>query len=360
MERTRDVIVIGAGQAGLATGYWLSRAGLDFMILDRGDRVGDAWRRHWDSLRLFSPTRSNHLPGMQLPGEPWAFPTKDEVADYLEAYAARFDLPVLAGARVRRMRRVDDQFELETDDHCFAAKRVVVATGSHAAAVVPEWASRLDPSILQLTAKRYRNAREIPLGDVLVVGAGNSGVQIAMEIAATRTTWLAGRDTGCLPRRILHHDVSFWMDLLGVMRIDVESALGRSIVARIGHKGFPVVGISRAEIAARGVRRVPCADGVEHGKPRLSDGRILDVRSVVWCCGLSPDLSFIEGLSTDEHDSPRHARGCSEEIDGLYFMGLRFQSRLGSDLLGGVGRDAEEITGAILTSLGAGGSRRAA
>jgi putative flavoprotein involved in K+ transport len=231
-----------------------------------------------------------------------------------------------------------------------------VATGSHASAVVPRWASELDPSIVQMTAKQYHNPGELPPGDALVVGAGNSGVQIGMEVARTRTTWLAGRDTGRLPRRILHHDVSFWTEALGIMRIDVESSLGRSIVARIGHAGFPVVGISRAGIAASGIRRAPRVEGVEKGKPRLADGRTLDVRSVVWCCGLRPDFSFVDGLSPDEHGFPIHHRGRSEEVDGLFFVGLRFQRRLGSDLLGGVGVDAEEI----VRDLAAEASRRAA
>ncbi len=347
-DEQHDVVVIGAGQAGLAIGYYLARAGADFVILDAGARVGGAWRGYWDSLRLFTPRRYNHLPGMPFHGDPEAFPHKDEVADYLEAYAAQLALPVRLGVRVTRVRRARDRFEIETPDHVLRARTVVVATGSHASAIVPGFAGELDPAIVQMTANQYRNPTQLPPGDVLVVGAGNSGVQIAMELAATRPTWLAGPSTGRIPLRILGHDVLWWIDALGIMRLDVGSAIGRRIVTRMRANGDPVIGVTARDLRTAGVRRRARVVGVDGGLPKLGDGSIVPVQTVVWCCGLRPDFSFIEGLATDESGVPRHTRGRAEALDGLYFMGLRAQNRVGSATIAGAGLDAMEISAEIV------------
>jgi putative flavoprotein involved in K+ transport len=352
-DMQHDVVIIGAGQAGLAVGYYLAEAGLDFAILDAGRRVGDSWRKWWDSLRLFTPGRYNALPGAPPPGDPTACPGKDELADYLEAYAARWQLPVQLRTPVRRLRRTPAGFELDTPQGLRRARIVVVATGSHATEVVPSFASELEPSIHQATAATYRNPAQLPTGDTLVVGAGNSGVQIAMELAATRPTALAGRDTGRIPRRILGIDVFRWMDHLGLVEWDAQSWAGRRIVAQVVDKGDPVVGLTRRRIEASGVTRVPPVVGVVDGRPQLRDGRLLDVRAVVWCCGIRPDFGWIEGVTVDARGNPKMHRGRSEELEDLYFAGLRFQMRLGSGLVGGVGRDARELAESIAARLAA-------
>jgi putative flavoprotein involved in K+ transport len=356
----KDVIVIGAGQAGLATGYWLRRQGLDFAIVDGGERVGDAWRTRWDSLRLFTPGRFNDLPGMPCPSGAEDCPTKDELADYFEAYAARFELPVQLRTRVGRLARAGRGFELDTSQGRATARVVVVATGSHATPVVPSFAVDLDPAVVQANACTYRNSGQLPPGPTLVVGAGNSGVQIAMELAATRPTILAGPSTGRIPRRVLGVDVFRWIEHVGLMRWRADSPLGRHIVGRIAGRGDPVIGTTRREIDAAGVERRGRVVGVQGGRPVLADGTVVDVRSVVWCCGIRPDFGWIDGLRVDARGNPEHVGGRAVGFDDLYFAGLRFQRLLGSGLVGGVGRDAEVLAETIAARLNPGAGRHAA
>ena len=181
MTERHDTVVIGGGQAGLATGYYLQQHDQDFVILDAGDRVGDAWRARWDSLRVFTPARYSSLPGMDYPGSPYAFPTKDEVADYLETYAQRFDLPVELGVRVDGLERSGDGFLVSADDRRFETDSVVVAMASYQVPKVPEFASELSDDIVQLHTSDYRNPDQLQDGGVLVVGAGNSGAEIAYD-----------------------------------------------------------------------------------------------------------------------------------------------------------------------------------
>ena len=193
--------VIGGSQAGLAVGYHLMQRGLPFVILDDNDRIGDAWRKRWDSLRLFTPGRYDGLPGMPFPGSPSSYPTKDETADYLEAYAREFELPVRTGVKVDRLSKVGDRFEVICSEDTLFAENVVVATGAYHNPRVPPFARELDESIVQLHSKEYRNPSQIQEGGVLVVGAGNSGAEIAIELAPHHQTWLSGRDTGQEPTR---------------------------------------------------------------------------------------------------------------------------------------------------------------
>jgi putative flavoprotein involved in K+ transport len=214
--------VIGGGQAGLAVGYHLAHQERDFVILDAARRVGDAWRRRWDALRLFTPARYSGLPGMSLPAPDGYFPTKDEMADYLEAYAARFALPVRLGVRVAALTREDGRYRLSVGDERLAADQVVVATGPFQQPHIPAFASELDPRIVQLHASAYRNANQLQEGGVLVVGAGNSGAEIALELAATRRTYLSGRDTGHVPLRLGR---AFWWFLSHVLTVDTPCSM---------------------------------------------------------------------------------------------------------------------------------------
>ena len=198
-----QTVVIGAGQAGLSTGYYLARRGLPFVILEANPRVGDSWRRRWDSLRLFTPARFDGIAGMPFPAPPHSFPTKNEMADYLESYAARFALPVRTGVDVRRLSREGDRYRIETDGPVFEAEHVVVAMATFQRPKVPPFAGELDPGIVQLHSSEYRHPGQWRPGSVLVVGAGNSGSELAMEAARDgRQVWLAGRDTGHVPFRI--------------------------------------------------------------------------------------------------------------------------------------------------------------
>ena len=336
----RDVVVVGAGQAGLAAGYHLARRDADVVLLDGADRVGDSWRRRWDSLRLFTPAAYSGLPGMPFPAAPAHLPDKDEAADYLERYAERFELPVRTGVRVRSLRRDGEWFALDAGDRTYEARRVIVATGPFQRPRVPDLAARVDPAVAQLHSSQYTNPWALPEGPVLVVGAGNSGAQIAMELARFRKVWLAGRETGRLPRRVLGRDIYDWI-WPTLARASVDTRLGRRFRQR-ALRGDPLVGITPRQIAEAGVERVGRVDGVADGKP-VAGGRVLAPSVIVWCTGFGPDYSWL-GLPVLGADGwPVHRRGVVPGAPGLFVLGLRFQHTQTSALMGGVGADAAFI-----------------
>ena len=360
MERRADTtrfetIIIGGGQAGLATGYHLARLGRPFVILDANERVGDAWRHRWDSLRLFTPARYDALPGMPFPARPLSYPTKDQAADYLEAYAAELDLPVRTGVRVDRLRRHGERFIATAGDLRFEADNVVVASGGYHVPRVPDFATALDPAIVQMHSSRYRRPSQLQEGDVLVVGAGNSGAEIALELSRGHRTWLSGRDpgqeptrAGSLPDRLLAPVMWFMASRV----VDVRTPIGRKVRDRFTDppRGIPLGRVRRQDIRAAGIERVPRTVGVRDGRPVLEDGRVMDVANVLWCTGFVPDWSWIDLPIFDRNGWPTHTRGVVESHPGLYFMGLVFLSTLSSGLLGGVGRDAERIAGHLMST----------
>ncbi len=341
-EQRFDTVVIGGGQSGLAVGYYLARQGRDFVILDANDRIGASWRKRWDSLRLFTPARYSSLPGMPFPAPAGAFLTKDEVADYLEAYVARFHLPVRLDAVVDTLSRKADRYLLTTGGHRLEAEHVVVATGAFQHPKVPAFAGLLDPAIAQFHSNEYRHPTQLQQGDALIVGAGNSGVEIALEVAQTRRTWLAGRDTGHLPKiyPLVILELYWWLIHRAV---NTDNKIGRRFKKLTGKKGAPLVGISQKNFERAGVERIPRMVGVQDGKPVLQDGRVLSVANVIWCTGFVPDFRWIDLPVFGSDGYPVHARGVVEGEPGLYFLGLPFQYTLTSSLIGGVGRDAHYI-----------------
>jgi putative flavoprotein involved in K+ transport len=351
--RTRfDVIVVGAGQAGLSVGYHLARTGLRFLLLDAHRRVGDAWRERWDSLRLFTPAQFDGLDGMPFPAPPGYFPTKDEMADYLEAYAARFELPMLGGVRVDRLVATERGFRLEAGDRVFEAGQVVIAMSSFQRGVAPAWADELDPSILKLHSSGYRSPAQLRPGRVLLVGAGNSASEIALELARSHPLVMAGRDTGEVPFRISGFWARFVLAPL-IFRVlfhrilTIRTPMGRRARARMLRRGDPRIRVRAAELAAAGVERTSRVAGVRGGRPLLEDGSVLEVANVVFCSGFRPDFSWLELPIFDEHGEPRHAGGIVEDAPGLYFVGLRFLYSYSSAMIHGVGRDAARIAAAV-------------
>lgn len=343
-----DTIVIGGGQAGLTMGYYLAAHDCDFMILDASERIGDTWRNRWESLRLFTPTKNSHLPGMPFSISDDHYPTKDEMADYLEAYAARFDLPIQLDTRVDVLTRIDDQYALATDSQRFAADHVVVATGPFHYPNVPVFADQLDPSIVHLHSSEYRNPEQLPDGDVLVVGAGNSGTEIAVELAATdRRTYLSGRDTGHIPLGFFNNRLFSW---LSYTVLTVDTWIGQKLKERTQGQGDPVIRLSSSDIRQAGVERVPRTDGVTDGKPRLDNGQVRDVTAVVWATGFRPDFSWIDlpALTLGDDGYPIHYRGVTNEVPGLYFLGLPYQYTPVSATIGGADPDARYITERLL------------
>jgi putative flavoprotein involved in K+ transport len=339
-----DVVVIGGGQAGLAAGYHLARTGRSFVVLDAHDRLGDSWRLRWDSLRLFTPARFSRLPGLALPVDPNAYATKDELAAYLEAYAARWSLPVRLATRVDALTVSSDGFALETKAGTVGARAVIVATGAFHRPRVPPFARRVAQSVVQLHSSAYRNGRSMPPGDVLVVGAGNSGVQIARDLVRSgRRVVLAGRAPGHLPQRALGRDIYAWAYALGAMRVSAGSWLGRR--ARRRSRGDPLVGTTLADVARDGVTLAPRAVDASEADIMLEDGKRIAPRAVIWATGFHEDFSFLRlsgGVAFDASGSPVHRRGISP-VRGLYFLGLRWLHRADSSLLNGVGRDAEHV-----------------
>lgn len=344
-------IVIGGGQAGLAVGYHLARRGIAFAILDAHERVGDAWRRRWSSLRLFTPARYDGLPGMPFPGDPEAFPSKDAMADYLEAYAARFALPVRTGVLVNRVSRDGDRLLVRAGPLEFEVDNVVIAMSAWQHPRFPAFASDLHAGILQLHAAEYRDPSQLRKGPVLVVGAGNSGCEIALDAVREHPTFLSGRDTGHIPFRLdgLAARLILRRLVLGVLFhhvLTVRTPLGRRIQNRFRAKGMPLVRLRPGDLVEAGVTRVPRVEGVQHGWPRLDDGRLLDVANVVWCTGFHPGLSWID-LPAFQRGEPAHERGVVRDEPGVYIVGLGFVYAVSSAMVRGVGRDAEYVAGHI-------------
>ena len=353
MSEHFETVVIGGGQAGLAVGYHLHLRGLPFLILDENARIGDVWRKRWDSLRLFTPASYSGLPGMPFPGPRSAYPTKDETADYLEAYVERFGLPVRTGVSVGRVSDSDGGFRVEFGDDHLHADNVVVATGAYQHQRIPSFSSQLDDDIVQLASSEYRNRDQLREGGVLVVGAGNSGAEIAMDLAAHHRVWLSGPDTGqeptragTIPDRLL--TPLLW---LAATRLTVGTRPGRKLRDRFMDppRGIPLGRVRRKDIAAAGIERVPRTVGVNDGHPVLEDGRVLEVSNVIWCTGFSWDYDWIDLSIATHNGAPVHNRGIVESAPGLYFIGLRFLYSLSSALLGGVGRDAEYIVEHIVS-----------
>jgi putative flavoprotein involved in K+ transport len=353
-DRQFGTVVIGGGQAGLAVGYHLMQRGLPFVVLDENDRIGDAWRRRWDSLRLFTPGRYDGLPGMLFPGLPSSYPSKDEAADYLETYAREFDLPLRTGVRVDRLSKVGERFEVICREHTLFAENVVVATGAYNNPRVPPFARELDESIVQLHSNEYRNPSQIREGGVLVVGAGNSGAEIAIELAPHHQTWLSGRDTGQEPTRAGSLPDQLFTPVMWLMatRLTVKTRFGRKLRDHFldPPRGIPLGRVRRKDFAPAGIERVPRMTGVTNGCPVLEDGTVLEVSNVIWCTGFTPDYDWIN-LSLPIHGGvPIHDRGIVESCSGLYFVGLPFLYSLSSALLGGVGRDARHIVDHIVST----------
>lgn len=342
MDKCYDVLVIGGGQAGLALGYHLSRQGRSFLILDAAHLVGDAWRRRWDSLTLFTPARYSALPGLPFPGDPDHLPGKDEVADYLELYARTFALPIRCGEVVRAVRPLagGSGYEVETERVRYEAKQVVIATGPFQRPFVPAFAAGLAPDVVQLHSSEYRNPAQLPArGVTLVVGGGNSGVQITAELAASRPTVLAvGEPLRRLPERVLGRSIFWWLERAGAMNVTVDSRLGRQASTR-----ELLIGRSPGMIARElGVRIVGRAGRAEGRRVVTLDGEEIEIAAVVWATGFRADFTFLEAPVLDERGRPVHRRGVSD-LPGLYFLGLSWQHTRGSALLGWVGRDAEYL-----------------
>ena len=333
-------------------GYYLARRGLPFVILDASPRIGDAWRNRWDSLRLFTPARYDGLAGMPFPGPAQAFPTKDQMADYLESYAERFDLPVSSGVKVDGLWRQGGRYFLTAGGRRFEAEHVVVAMARYQRPKVPRFARELDPAIVQFHSLEYRNPSQLREGGVLIVGAGNSGAEIAMDVARGHRTWVSGRDVGQVPFRIGGLAARLFLQRL-IFRVvfhrllTIKTPMGRKARPKVLSQGGPLIRTRPADLKAAGVERVPRVVGVRDGLPLLEDDRTLDVANVIWSTGFHSGFSWIHLPVVEEDGMPKHESGVAAGEPGLYFVGLPFIYAFSSTMIHGVGRDAERIAQVI-------------
>ncbi len=332
-----DVVVVGAGQAGLAVGYHLARRGVRFVIVDAGTEIGQVWRSRWDSLTLFTPAEYCSLPGTPFPAPAGTYPTKDQVADYLAGYVAEHGLPVELGTAVHRLTSSGGLFHLDTSKGKLTARQVVVATGPFQSPVIPRLAEDLAPEVTQIHSAQYRNANDVPRGRVLIVGAGNSGLQIAAELAASRQVHVAvGSKQTMVPQRPLGRDLFWWLTRTGFLDRPSTSFVARKFRQRGGDL---VIGTSMKSLTRAGVTMRPRLTSVEGTRATFADGSRTDVDAVVWATGFRSDYSWIDIPGVWDGRSVSHARGRSD-VPGLLFIGLPWQHTRGSALLGFVGQDA--------------------
>lgn len=344
-----ETLIIGAGQAGLATGYHLRQRNRPVLIVDRNARVGDNWRAHYDSLRLYTPAKYSELPGLRFPAHPWYFPGKDDVANYLEQYADVFDLPVRTNTAVDRL-AADGAggFIATIGPDTITCDNVVVATGTFGRTPnIPEFAGQLRPDICQLHSSQYHNPRQLLDGSALVVGASHSGTDIALELAADRPTVLAGRDCGQIPVPWTPKALRFALPLIVFAWRHVltrRTPMGRKEMGTVRAHGGPMVRVKRRDLAERGVRRITDRiTAVRDGLPAMSDGTVLDVRNVIWCTGFRQKFDWLELPVIGADGWPVEYRGVVDDCPGLYFCGLSFQYSFGSMVFLGLSRDAEYV-----------------
>jgi putative flavoprotein involved in K+ transport len=336
-DQQLDVVVVGGSQAGLAMAWHLQRQRLHFIVVEAGPEVGHVWRSRWDSLKLFTPAQYDALPGMAFPAPADTYPTKDPVADYLQAYVAAFDLPVRLNAKATELRRLEDgSFEVHAADQIYRARQVVVASGPFQVPFVPPMAAKLDASVPQVHSAAYRNPQALPDGPVLVVGGGNSGFQIAEELAATRQVDLSiATKYPMLPQRLAGRDLFWWLTCLGLLKVTVDSRPGR----RMSRRDF-VIGTNRRRLERAGVRLRPRLVDAEGRTVRFADHRLLEeVGVVVWATGYRSDYGWIQIPGVVREGQVVHRRGVTQ-FPGLYFLGLSWQHTRGSALLGFVNDDA--------------------
>jgi putative flavoprotein involved in K+ transport len=348
-----ETVIVGGGQAGLSVGYHLKKERHPFVILDANARIGDSWRNRWDSLRLYSPAFRDGLPGMPFPAARTTYPTKDEMGDYLEAYARRFELPVRSGSPVDLLTRENGRYAASVGDLRFEAENVVVATGGFQRPYTPDFASELDPGITQLHSSEYRNLSQLQDGPVLVVGAAHSGSDIAYEASASHDVILSGTDTGQIPVPIESRRGRIGFRVLvfvGTHVLNVDTPMGRKMRPHVRLGGGPLLRYRRKDLLGAGVERVLARTvGVDGGAPVLDDGRVVDVRNVVWCTGFRPDYNWIRfPFEIGDDGYPVQYRGAAATSPGLYFIGLPFLHSFASMLITGSARDAARVAGHIV------------
>lgn len=341
-----DVLVIGAGQAGLSMGYFLKNTNLSFLLLEQGGEVGESWRKRYDSLKLFTPRFYSSLPGLNLRGDANGYPTKDEISDYLSHYVETFSLPVKLGTVITKLDKQGDYFVLSTSQGEYRSKQVVVATGPFQKPNVSEFSKFLSDKVLQLHSSEYKNPNQLQIGATVVVGGGNSGAQIAVELAGDTPVYLSvGHEPRFLPQDICGKSIFWWFDKLGIYKASVHSKVGQMIK----NNPDPIFGYNlKSQLKDGKVHQKPKAVSANLNQMIFEDHSKVEVSNVIWSTGFKSDFSWISIPSLlDDNGMPVHKRGVTP-VKGLYFLGLPWQFRRGSALLQGVGLDAEYLADKII------------
>ncbi len=340
MDKNVDILVIGAGQAGLAMGYYLKQSDFNFMLLDSSARIGDAWRNRYDSLILFSPRNYSCLPGLSLSGDPEGYPPKDELANYLETYAHTFSIPVGLNTEVKSLEKMGERFKAITPNGEYSADKIVIATGPFQKPFLPQIQQHVSDNVFQIHSSKYKNPSQLPAGNVLVIGAGNSGAQIATELSHTRKVYLStGHDIIFLRREILGRSIFWWLDKLHLSEIPVDSK-----ISKFFKKSEPVIGSELKNLIQE--EKVIVKErtvGFIGQNAVFQDESQIAVDNIIWATGFSSDYSWVHVQGVINQDNkPIHQRGISP-VRGIYFLGLLWLSRLGSTQLNGVGYDAKHL-----------------
>jgi putative flavoprotein involved in K+ transport len=349
MTQQVEVAIIGAGQAGLAAGYYLSQQNRNFVILEKAEQVGQAWRDRWDSLKLITPNPYNDLPGLSFPSQSIDFPTRNDVISYLENYAHKYQFPIEYSQSVNVLKSIDNGFRIEANTRTIEAQHVIVATGAFHKPFIPRFSSDLPDNINQIHSSQYRNPKQLAEGAVLIVGSGNSGVQIAKEISIHHKVYLSVGNSPTLPRQIWGRDLYWWLNTLKVTRINVSSRLGK----RFSKRPDSVVGINLQKLARENnIILLGHTQSASENHLLFSGGEtipISEIKTIIWASGFRSDYSWIEIPVFNSNYQPFHRRGVTP-IKGLYFLGLRWQYRITSSLIGGIGEDAAYIANKIAAS----------
>jgi len=350
-ESTVDTLIVGGGQAGLALGYWLSREGRNFLIVDENARTGDSWRQRWDSLRLFTPAKYDGLPGVPFPGDGLNFPGKDELADYLEDYGRRFDLPILHNVRVDGIENDGDWFHVTAGQRWWRVRNVVVATGGYRVPKTPAFAAELSADICQLHSQNYKNPSQLQPGPVLVVGLGNSGAEIALEVSRSHQTAVAGTAGGELPVRHGRAAARFVLPVIrfaGLHLLTLDTPVGRKVAPTFMQKAAPLIRTRTKELKAAGVELLPRVTGVRDGYPEVGgDVQTVKPANVIWCTGYRDDYSWVRVPAVDTEGRLLQKRGVVADVPGVFFLGQEFLFAAASATLPGVGRDARYLAGRV-------------
>lgn len=338
----KDYIVIGAGQSGLAIAYYLNKKNADYLIVDANSEIGAPWLKRWDSLKLFTPSEFNNLPGMKFPHKKGHYANKFQVANYLKSYVSKFNIPVEFNHKITSLKKEFGVFALESETEKFEAKNVIIATGPFHKPFTPSCHTKISNAVLQIHSEHYKSPDQLNEGPTLVVGAGDSGVQILNEISQTnRAVYFSGNtNIVSLPQEILGKTLWWWFSKVGFLTASKYSWIGK----KLSKTGQPVIGTDVKALFKR--NNITCVGRTLDANEKtivFEKQKATDIKNIVWATGFKPNFNWIDGIELDESSYPKNYRGVSETIDGLYFLGLPWLYTRGSATLGGVKKDAKYL-----------------